>query len=301
MIKTVTVTNYLGESLTMDLRKPEESDFVLLSVDGLSPGAATVNISENATGDGGAFNSARLSARNVVLNIIFSWNRLIEDQRHTAYRFFPLKKPVTITVETDRRSASIDGYVESNEVTIFSSLEGAVISIMCPDPLFYGTEFNGVSFSASNPEFQFPYENPSLSLPLTEFSELQTQPTKNIIYTGDMDTGMLIKLHATGDVENVRIYNTGTQEVMFIDTAKLEALTGAGFSQGDDIEISTFPGKKYARLYRGANTYNILNCLGRNVSWFQLTQGDNWFTYTAESGILDLQMGIEYRTAYEGV
>ena len=44
MIKAVTVTNHLGESLTMDLMQPEGSGFTVRSISGLGPVKATVNV-----------------------------------------------------------------------------------------------------------------------------------------------------------------------------------------------------------------------------------------------------------------
>ena len=60
MIRTITVKNYLGDSIKLNLARPEESGFVVKSITGLGPGKATVNTTEVATNDGGLFNSARM-------------------------------------------------------------------------------------------------------------------------------------------------------------------------------------------------------------------------------------------------
>jgi hypothetical protein len=66
MIKSVTVTNYLGESIKMELGFPEKSGFLIQNIDGLGPGKATINLTQFATSDGSLFNSAKLNERNIV-------------------------------------------------------------------------------------------------------------------------------------------------------------------------------------------------------------------------------------------
>ena len=41
MIRAVTFTNYLGDSIRLDLARPEESGFIIKSVTGLGPGKRT--------------------------------------------------------------------------------------------------------------------------------------------------------------------------------------------------------------------------------------------------------------------
>ena len=49
MIRAVTFTNYLGDSIRLDLARPEESGFIIKSVTGLGPGKANINTTEIAT------------------------------------------------------------------------------------------------------------------------------------------------------------------------------------------------------------------------------------------------------------
>ena len=67
MIKSITVTNYLGDSIKLVLARPEESGFVVTSVTGLGSGKANINTTEIATTDGDLFNSARLQDRKSVV------------------------------------------------------------------------------------------------------------------------------------------------------------------------------------------------------------------------------------------
>lgn len=304
MIKAITVTNYLGDSLVLNLARPEESGFVVKSVTGLGPGTANINTTEVSTNDGGLYNSSRLSTRNIVITLGFLWKDSIEDVRQKSYKYFPIKKKLTLLIETDNRQAEIEGYVETNDPNIFSKEEGADISIICPNPFFYSSGVDGSNttvFYGIDPMFEFPFSNESLYDALLEMGSIQNQHEKVITYNGDAEIGVTITIHAIGEASNITIYNTGTREIMKIDTEKLSALTGSGIIAGDDIVICTVKGNKSIKLLRSGKTTNILNCLDKNADWFQLAKGDNIFAYTAQSGSSNLQFKIDNRVIYEGV
>lgn len=308
MIKSLTVTNRLGESLTMQLQYPSNSgNYAISSIRGLDPVKADINTTEMATRDGALYNSSRMSSRNIVLNLIFVNDMLygsIEDMRQNLYKFFPVKQNVTITVEADNRIGQVTGYVESVEVDIFSAMEGAQISIICPDPYFYSAGANGINvvvFYGSEPAFQFPFSNESLTEKLIMFGYLRQDSERTITYNGDDEVGILIYIHALGEAENITIYNLETRESMEIDTSVIATLTGSGIVAGDDLVISTIRGSKSITLKRGGYSYNILNAIGKNTDWFQLTQGDNIFAFVAESGLSNLEFEIAYQIVYEGM
>lgn len=304
MIKSITVTNYLGDSIKLDLRKPEESGFVITSVTGLGSGKANINMTEVATNDGGLFNSSRLPIRNIVISLKYLWKDSIEDVRQMSYKYFPIKKRLTLVIETDNRVAEIDGYTETNEPNIFSKDEGSDISIVCPNPFFYSAGKDGLNttiFFGVEPLFEFPFGNESLYECLIELGAIKNQTEQVVVYNGDAEIGVTITIHAIGEARNITIYNTGTREVMRIDTDKLAAFTGSSIIAGDEIVICTIKGNKSITLLRNGKTTNILNCLDKNADWFQLAKGDNIFAYTAEAGSTNLQFKIENRLIYEGV
>lgn len=307
MIKSFTITNYLGDSIKLSLREPEKSGFLIKSVSGLGPSKANVNTTEVSTNDGSLFNSARLSQRNIVFEFIFNENsnrESIEDIRQKTYKYFPMKKNLEIVIETDNRIVKSTGYVESNEPNIFSSKEGAQISIICPDPYFYsaGADGNNTTvFYGIESVFEFPFGNESLTQPLTIFGNIQNKTENVITYRGDSEIGITILIHAIGEVSNLTIYNTGTRESMRIDTTKLKTLTGFGIITGDDIIIKTSKGDKSVTLVRAGKSTNILNCLNKGTDWFSLVKGDNIFAFSAESGTTNLQFWIENKVIYEGV
>lgn len=307
MIYSFTITNYLGDTIKLTLREPALSGFLIKSVTGLGPVKANINTTEVATNDGSKFNSARLTQRNIVFQMVFVdtvYGESIEDIRQKSYKYFPTKKNVDIIIETDNRYVKTTGYVESNEPNIFSSQEGAQISIICPDPYFYTAGDNGdivTEFYSIAPMFEFPFSNESLTDPMIVFSEIQSRAAGVITYYGDTEIGIVIRIHALGEATNIAIYNTDTREVMRIDTDKIKKITGKGLTVSDDIIINTAKGNKSITLLREGVSYNILNCLGKNPDWFTLTKGDNVFAFTAETGITNLQFRVENKIIYEGV
>ena len=304
MIKSITITNYLNESLTIDMRRPEQTGLIIKKIEGLGPCKANINAKELATGDGAVFNSARVNSRNIVLTLGFGFKSNIEEVRQLTYKYFPIKKDLKFRIETDNRNAEIVGYVEANTPDIFNKDEYTQISIICPDPYFYSVGENSKNvtvFAGVEAAFDFPFSNESVSEGCLEFGMIQYSKEKVIRYDGDAEVGIVMTIHAIGDASNIVIHNTKTRETMSIDSTKLEQLTGSGIVKGDEITISTVKGDKYITLLRDGMYTNILNALTRDSDWFYLTKGDNIFAYTAEEGSTNLLFKIENRIMYEGV
>ena len=307
MLKSVTITNYLGNTITYSIDGVDPNNqegLIITEIEGLGPTKADINMTELATADGGIFNSARASSRNIVIKARFTMAKDIEEARLASYKFFPIKKPVTFHIETGQRIAEAVGYVESNEPVIFSDECDMQVSILCESPYFLAVDENGkkeTTFAGIDFLFEYPFENEDLQEPTLEFGNVVNKKENTVYYDGDAETGCIIQIHAVGEATNVTIYNIKTREIMAIDSAKLVALTGSGISYGDTITINTIKGQKSITLLRNGVTYNILNILGKDADWFQLAKGDNLFTFTADYGESNLQFKIFSQIIYEGV
>lgn len=307
MLKSVTITNYLGNSVTYKIEgaDPEDGSGLLITeIEGLGPTKADINMTQLATADGGIFNSARVNSRNIVIKARFTYANTIEEARLASYKFFPIKQPVTFHIETDNRIAETTGYVESNEPVIFSDECDMQVSILCESPYFLSVSEDGkkeTTFAGIDFLFEYPFENEDLHEPTLEFGNIVNKKENTVYYDGDAETGCIIQIHAVGEATNVTIYNVKTREIMALDSDKLVQLTGAGISYGDTITINTIKGQKSITLLRNGITYNILNILGKDADWFQLAKGDNLFTFTADYGESNLQFKIFSQIVYEGV
>lgn len=309
MIKEVIVTNYIGESIVLNLANPWTNGLAITKIDGLGPPKADINSTNFATMDGAQFNSARATTRNVVIYLTFRDDpskpiiKNVETVRQLTYKYFPIKKPVTLMFTTDNRICTTVGYVESNEPDIFAKEETSQISILCPDPYLYSVEVQNTVFSGIESMFEFPFSNESLTEPLLEFGVIQNKTEQTVYYDGDVEVGIVILIHALGTATNISIYNVDTREQLKIDTTKLAAIPGlsGGIVAGDDIIISTIKGSKSMQLLRNGIYTNILNALDQQSDWFSLSKGDNVFAYTADTGPSNLQFQIANQIAYEGV
>lgn len=301
MIKSVTVINHLEEMLTMELGNFEESGFLISNIDGIGPGDAEISTTELAATDGGVYNSARLTSRNITFDLIFYSDDSIEDVRQKTYRYFPLKKDIKLIFETDNRSLQIDGYVESNNPEIFSKQEGTSISIICPNPYFYSLEKNVSVFSGIEAMFEFPFCNDSLTERLLIMSEIRTKYENVIYYQGDAETGVLMRVHFMGPVKDLTIFNITSREVMKIKTATIESMIGSTIAYGDDLYISTIRGSKSLTFLRNGKEYNVLNALDRNSQWITLDIGENVIAFTAEEGDTNLQFEVSNDILFGGV
>lgn len=302
MIQSLTVTNYLGESLTIPMKNSESTGFILHDMTGLGPPTASVNTSKVATKDGSKYNSARVEERNIVLPMYFTPIPTIEDARHRSYKYFPLKKPVILAFKTDNRECQIVGYVETNEPDICSDREGCQVSIICPNPYFSSIYDTVTSFSGVEAAFEFPFSNEDTTNPHIEFGKIVVKAENLVRYEGDAESGVQIRITASATVKNITIYNVDTRGTMHIYHDKLVALTGSGIVKGDEIIITTDKGSRSVTLLRNGKSTNILNAIDpRNDEWFSLTKGDNIFAYTADEGSDYLMFVVDHTTLYEGI
>lgn len=302
MIKSIKVTNPKGESLVLDLFHPEKSGLIVRSISGLGPPKASINSTDLATADGALYSSARASTRNIVFNLQFMFAPTIEDSRQLTYKYFPLKKLIKIEVETDNRSLETSGYVESNQPDIFSKEETTQISILCLNPFFYDPNPSVTQFATVTPTFEFPFSNESTNENLIEFGTINLDTRSIIDYIGDVDTGVLITIHALGSVSGyLTIYNVETQEKMVVDLAKIKTLIGKDYGSGDDIIISTVSGDKYVQVLHDGKYTNAIAAIEKLADWFQVSVGRNIFNFTVTKGIENLVMSFSYRNAYGGI
>jgi hypothetical protein len=301
MIKSISAINYRNERIDMVLDKPELSGFIVRKIDGLGPAKANINVTDIITTDGGIFNSARLSSRNIVISLQF-FGEDVETIRQKVYKYFPIKKELIFIVKTDNRDLQIAGYVESNEPDIFSKEEGTSISIICPNPYFYSESLNYTVFAGVEPTFEFPFSNESLTEPLLIMSEIQNRTENVISYSGDSDVGVSMYIHCIGPVGDITIWNINTRQKMVINSQKVSRLINStAFNPLDDIVIKTERGVKSIYLVREGKFYNILGSLDAGSEWLRIYKGNNIYAFTATSGVENLQFRVENKILYEGV
>ena len=279
---TLKVENERGDQLELT----HSNDYTVTNVEGLNPPKATINTAVVASFDVPRYNSSRMGERNLVLTVVIE--NEIERNRLNLYQHFKPKKPCKLYYKNASRDVSIVGYVETFEVSLFDNRQMAQISVICPDPFFQALAERTVDFRSVTPLFHFPFAATAAGVP---YSEQETNVSKVIINGGDVESGVLITLHANGPVSNPVLYNVDTRESL-----------GLTLQDGDTVTINTNKGQKSILLNRGGVTTNIINRLVRGSSWFQIASGENTFTYTvADDLTANLTVTFQHTDKYEGV
>lgn len=250
MIKSITVTNYLGDSIELELTRPDKSGFIIKDVTGLGPTNASVKMTKNASSDGEVYNSSTLEKRNIVFELEFldSRNETIEDVRLKSYKYFPINTEVELLIKTDRREVTTTGIVESNEPNIFSQNEGCSISILCPDPYLYSLESTETVFSGVTSEFGFEFCNDSLSEDLLQMGSIEYKTENIVSYDGEVPVGVTIVIHTIGEVGDITMYNLTTKESMKLDTYKINYMLYPEWYLGEYIEPVGYRGFMHANF-----------------------------------------------------
>lgn len=262
-------------------------NYTVYKIEGLNPPQATINSSVNTTTDGSSINSVRLENRNIVIYMTIEGD--VESNRINLYKYFPVKKRIKLYFKNNSRDVYIEGTVELIECDQFTNKEVAQISIICPKPYFKDIENLVTSFGDVSSMFEFPF---SIAKTGIEISGITTNQRRSIINTGDIETGVIIKLFSTGTVVNPVIYDVLKRTQLKLNFTMLAS---------DTIVINTNVGEKSIELIRDGVTYNAMGYMAQDSTWFIMEAGDNVFTYDADSGNSYLQLTFTTSILYSGV
>lgn len=286
---TVKIQNSLGEVIQLY----PSTDYMLVSMTGITPADAAINAVETATQDGAVFNSSHVMPRNLVITFdIRGEGTDVRQRRIRLYRYVKTKQPVRVYLSNDQRDVYIDGYVErmDDAGTIFSERERFMLSIICPSPFFRDNETGeqAVSFSAVIPLFTFPFH---IADPIP-FSRRDESYIKEIENEGDVPCGATLRVSAHGSVSDPWFYNETTGERM---TFELD------MQSGDELVISTVQGRKSAILRSDGTETNVINALSHDSKWITLEPGSNTIYYNASEGAVNMQLTFTYNILFEGI
>jgi hypothetical protein len=277
------VENDRGDALELTNNR----NYTVYKIEGLTPPQATINASVNTTTDGSNINSVRLGNRNIVIYTTIEGD--VEVNRINLYKYFPVKKTIKLYFNNGARNIYIEGTVELIECDLFTTKQVAQISIVCPKPYFKDINDLITVFGDVIKMFEFPFKIPKVGV---EISAVSTNQRRKIVNTGDVETGVLIKLFAIGTVENPVIYDVLNRTQLKLNFTMLPS---------DSIVINTNIGEKSIELIRDGVTTNAMGYMAQDSTWFVLEAGDNIFTYDADSGNSNLQLTFTTSILYSGV
>lgn len=279
----ISVENSQGKRYTFN----NLNEFVVYKIEGLNPPQATLNKSSNATTDGCKVTSAKVESRNLVIYTTIEDDA--EENRNKLYEYFQTAGKVTVFYKNGLKEVYIEGIVETLEVGVFEEKETAQVSIVCEKPFFKSVDYIVTSFSNVESLFEFPFSIPESGM---EFSVITTNIRKKIVNAGDVKTGAIIRMYATGTVKNPILYDVLKKTHM-----KLKIT----MKPSDEIVINTNQREKSITLVRNGEITNILGAMQKDSEFFVLEPGDNVFTYTCESGDTNLMITFTTIPQYGGV
>lgn len=268
----------------------DESRFQVYSIQGLNPPKATINFAKVAGLDGSRFNSAKLEERNIVIYIKLKGD--IEANRIYLYSFFNTKEWCKFYYKNGSRDVYIEGYVETAECDLFTNSEIMQISIICPNPYFKAMQEIVDDISKALARFVFPFSiNQNEPIP---FSTIDTSKVTNVYNDSESETGVIVEIDVLGPVHSIMIRSVSTGETFKLNHS---------FIENDKIIIDTNVGGKSISLIRNGVKSNIFSAITKGSSFFQLSIGDNWFSYLIDDGDNDNLINIAFRhyTLYRGV
>jgi len=281
---TLIAQNKYGEQLELT----HNIAYEIINIEGIDPPDATINKTHNADFDGATYNSSYMNTR--VITITMAINSPAEDNRINLYHYFKSKFPVRLFYKNGQRDVYIDGYVQKMPIAFFDKKQIVQIVIECPEPHFNGASASMQAFTSISSLFTFPF---SIEAAGIVFSSLAADSEQTILNNGDVETGCIINIHATGAVVNPKIYNTTTGEHIILNQS---------LSSGDKIVINTIKGQKSVTLYpTGGGSSNIIGKFTQGSSWLQLIPGDNVYIVTADTNPENMEVFFIITDQYEGV
>ena len=260
--------------------------YVIESIEGLDPPDAVINTTRNANADGSVYNSAYVDNRQIIITLAI--NGPAEDNRIQLYKYFKNKYPVRLFYKNSTRNVYIDGYCKNIQIEFFNKKQIAQITIICPEPFFNGSQNEIIDFSNVQALFEFPF---TITNPIP-FSEILLDQEKDILNSGDVETGAEFYLIARGPLTNPTIYNVDTNEFFKITLSMVK---------GDEIYINTKKKQKTVQFTHNAVTTNIIGQLASGSTWFTLNPGDNLFMITAQTNPENLDAYCLITDLFEGV
>lgn len=287
----VSIENSKGEVLELT---NHESEYQVLSISGLNPPKAQINMANYALLDGSKFNTAKLETRNIVLTLRINGD--VESNRLLLYRYFITKDKCIFYYKNSLRDVRIEGYVESVECGLFSNSQVMQISIICPNSYFKSLNDIISDLSKEQGAFEFPFAFGAggSTDPKIEFSSISLQRITKIVNDSESETGINIEAKFKGSVSRLVIRNVVTGDSIIVVR---------NFIANDTLLIDTNKGQKSINLIRNGVKTNIFSNLDRSSKFFSLSLGENYFGYLADNGSSDelVKLTFSHSSLYRGV
>ena len=255
---------YNSNAGTIELTGNEDR-YQVISITGLNPPQAQINMTDPAGIDGVLFNTSRLLMRNIVITLRI--NGEVEKNRLELYRYFNPGDKVRFNYENNR-SVYIDGRINTVECEIFSMSEVMQISIICPDPYFRDGSLQEASWSGN---------------------------VAAAVNNGDEEVGFRLTFEAgqTAYLNSITLLKVDAGETLTIQ---------GSFRAYDHFEIDTENQSFW--IIRNGMRINGLNYVVRGSVFSTIKPGTSQFRLTCKSGSITFPVdnkSLTFEQLYRGV
>ena len=272
-VEKVEIFSPYGQKLTLVVEEPQNGLFVK-SLDGLDPTKSQLVTTSFPRLAGEQRQTSRRSARELKIQLGFDTSFAagsVEKIRRALLAFFMTGMQVRCRYYTgEGLVVDVEGEVEDFDSERMVQEPDATISIFCFDPDFRAVQRTIVPFS---------------SVDGTTASILD--------YDGSVETGFVLRTTATRAFSEFTLTNTPRDNVSRILSFDSD------IRAGDQLEISTRSGNKYAYVYRSGSRLSVLQGISAFSDWVQLYPGENRINLQLEGESVSFE--LDYTTRYGGI
>ena len=263
----ITCENEMGDNITFAYKFP----YWLEEIEGIYGVKSEVTTVNNALTDGEIYVGNNVEKRNIVITAKVYGNH--ENKRELLEKLFaPHIKGILTYYYNNNSYRSIKYYAENFDMTFKGNLRTITVSLICPDPMFYG-KTNYYYMLQTIGLIHFPiYVNQPFQV-----TNYKRQEFINVLNSSPTEQGLIFRITALLDSIPINFYpdiaNLNTGEHITLDTVEMEE----SLKKGEYIEISTLFGNKYIDLIRGDKRYRMNSMWKAGNTWIQAHRGDNVF------------------------
>lgn len=283
-MKTVKCVNNNGLSAVFAYDH-DDTEFFLVSLDGVYEIKNAINTSQNATTDGSSYAGEALEQRNIVITA--NMRRDYQKNRDHLSRVFKVHSSGTFFHTEEGQTRRIEYYVESLDIEEKGIIRAVTISLICPDPYFKDGEATHIEMASWESEFEFEVEIPEEGM---EFGTRAKEMIKVVDNNSTTSIGIQMTIIAEDIVVNPSIMNVTTGEVLKLLCTMLP---------DDRIVITTEQGNIDVVLFRDGEKIDYNYTVDEeNEGYVQLETGRNYINYTADEGSDYMNVNFDFENCY---
>lgn len=273
MLYKIDVTNRRGQVLTLNMEE-DDGGYQIADIEGLEPVKAVMVSTSFAGVDGEQFQSAKRTARNIVIKLDLDPDFDTDTYttlRKKLYGYFMPKSEVSMRFYmTTGLNVDIKGRVEEISPGMFNKEPTIDVSVMCFEPDFIDPRM--VTLSGNT---------------------VADSTNTFINYPGSVETGVVLTLNPARAVDAFSMYNMDEAGVLYQMDFSGDLLAG------DQLVVSSLSGAKGITLTRAGVSSSYLYGRSAQSGWIELSEGVNEFRVYATGDPIPYE--LEYVVRYGGV